>query len=457
MHRHRRHHPTLLAAAMLLSAPLAGCGDSTSAPPAPAAIRPSEGANQAAPAGRPLPAPIVAEVVDEKGAPVPGVRVDWSAEGDGRLYPANTVTDADGKVSARWVLGAQAGPNRASVGTRGLEPATFIALGESVDDVPIGTVRAIHPPSYENSGQVVHPDYVRTPGAGFHYPDHLALTPYPYGNPDFENPSVFVAEGRPDRWTPEQGVVNPIARPSSGYLSDPDILYDPSASELRLYYRQADRDNVILLTRSTDGVQWSSPVEVLRRPSHEVVSPAVVRRGPTEWLMWSVNSGREGCGADATTVELRRSTDGVAWSPPEPVTLEQDGLFPWHIDVQWIPSRQEYWAVFNSKLPQTCTTPVVSIATSTDGVTWRVADKPVITKGRVPELQDIVYRTTMAYDPDIDVITFWYSGARYEGGRYVWSAAVERRLRGEVFAPAAGLRLKANAYAPAPAPLEVWP
>jgi len=99
----------------------------------------------------------------------------------------------------------------------------------------------------------------------------------------------------------------------------------------------------------------------------------------------------------------------------------------------------------------------VSIATSPDGVTWRMADKPVITKGRIPELQDIVYRSTLAYDPELDVITFWYSGARFEGGRYVWSAAVERRLRSEVFAPAAGLRLEERLYTPAPAPLEEWP
>src|SRR4051812_2171714 len=253
MHRHHPRRRTIPAAALLLAAAASGCGSDSSAPPTPATILPAGGANQAAPAGRPLPAPIVAQVVDEKGTPIPGVSVDWSAQGDSRLYPANTITDTEGKVSARWVLGGQAGPNRASVGTRGLEPATFVALGESVEDVPIGVVRTIHPPTYERSGQVVHPDYVRTTGAGFGYPDHLALTPYPYGEARFENPSIFVAEGRPDEWTPEQGVANPIARPSTGYLSDPDILFDPSSGELRLYYRQAERDNVILLTRSTMG------------------------------------------------------------------------------------------------------------------------------------------------------------------------------------------------------------
>jgi hypothetical protein len=455
MRRHFRCRAAL-AAVTLLSAPLAGCGD-TSSPPTPAKIRAAEGANQVAPAGRALPSPIVAEVVDEQGAPVSGVPVSWSAEGDGRLFPVNTITDADGKVGARWVLGAQAGPNRASVTTHGLEPATFIALGESVEDVPLGEVRLIHPPTYESSNQMVHPDYARTDGAGFEFPEHLALTPYPFGDPSFENPSVFVAEGRPDRWILEQGVTNPVARPSAGYLSDPDLVYDPDTHELWLYYREATGDNIILLTRSSDGITWSPGQEVLRRPRHEIVSPAIVRRGPGDWLMWSVNSGASGCGAEATTVELRHSTDGIAWSAPQTVALGQDGLFPWHIDVQWIPSRGEFWAVYNSKLPQTCTTPVVSIATSTDGVTWRVADKPVITKGRVPELQDIVYRTTLAYDAASDVITFWYSGARYEGGRYRWSAAVERRLRSEVFAPSAGLRLDAALYAPAPAPLEEWP
>src|SRR5919112_36813 len=108
MRRHLRRRD-LLAAVTLLSAPLAGCGES-SAPPAPAAIRPAEGGNQVAPAGGVLPAPIVAEVVDERGTPVSGVQVDWKAEGDGRLFPANTITDADGKVRARWVLGAHAGP-----------------------------------------------------------------------------------------------------------------------------------------------------------------------------------------------------------------------------------------------------------------------------------------------------------------------------------------------------------
>jgi hypothetical protein len=81
--------------------------------------------------------------------------------------------------------------------------------------------------------------------------------------------------------------------------------------------------------------------------------------------------------------------------------------------------------------------------------------QPVLVRGRIPALQDIVYRTTFEYEPASDAITFWYSGARYNGAKYVWSAAVERRHRADLYAPSAGIR--AASLPPAPAPLVDWP
>jgi hypothetical protein len=98
----------------------------------------------------------------------------------------------------------------------------------------------------------------------------------------------------------------------------------------------------------------------------------------------------------------------------------------------------------------------VFLASSPDGVHWQVMDRPVIAKGRVPQFADIVYRTTFAYDLVTDAITFWYSGARYTAGQYVWGAAVERRRRSDLFAPSA--RAAASGpFPPAPAPLVDWP
>jgi hypothetical protein len=84
----------------------------------------------------------------------------------------------------------------------------------------------------------------------------------------------------------------------------------------------------------------------------------------------------------------------------------------------------------------------------------------VIAKGRIPEFEHIVYRSTFDYDPAADIVTFWYSGARYMGTDYVWGAAVERRLREEVFAAVEttmNAAMDAAIYHPPPAPLREWP
>jgi hypothetical protein len=48
------------------------------------------------------------------------------------------------------------------------------------------------------------------------------------------------------------------------------------------------------------------------------------------------------------------------------------------------------------------------------------------------------------------------SGARYETGRYVWGAVVERRRRSDIFTPLAAL-VDPRSFPPPPAPLTDWP
>ncbi len=169
-----------------------------------------------------------------------------------------------------------------------------------------------------------------------------------------------------------------------------------------------------------------------------------------------VDAGSAGCAAATTAVEVRRSADGLTWGDPVTAALTQSGLWAWHIDVQWIAARNEFWAVYNVKTEGSCTTPAVYIASSADGVSWDVAPGAVMVKGTARELQDIVYRTTFAYDPAADAITFWYSGARFTDGQYRWGAAVQRRLRQDIFSESRA-SLDPRSLPPAPAPLEDWP
>jgi hypothetical protein len=409
------------------------------------------GDGQVADPGASLPAPLEVRVLAIDGTPIVGARVAWSASGGGRVDPAESASDADGIARTRWLLGTDAAEQSAVARVEGGSSVTFRA--SVTGELPSDALHAIALTTFEGSGEVVHPDFARVDASWRAGRDFLAITPYPNGNANYELPSLFASTGAADAWRIPAGASNPVARAPTGYLSDPDLVYDPDARELRLYYRAVESANIVRLIRSLDGVRWSAPVEVARAPNHDLVSPAVVRVAAHEWHLWSVSSGSAGCSASATTVEHRTSTDGIHWSAPARVTLDQPGVSPWHIDVEWLPSRGEYWALFNGKTAGSCTTPALFLATSTDGVRWTTYSAPVLARGALPELADVVYRSTLAYDAERDAVTLWYSGARFGAGRWTWRAATERITRAALLARVAsgGTRWMAS-LAPSSAP-----
>lgn len=316
---------------------------------------------------------------------------------------------------------------------------------------PPTDVSVISIETYDGSSQAVHPDPAATPLTWGAAETHLFVTPYPNGDATKENPSLYGS--RSDReWLVPPGVVNPLVRPSSGYLSDPDGLFNPEVGEVWLYYRGVTGANEIYLIRGSAPSAWSRPTLVAKGINHTIVSPTVVRRGEGDWLMWSVNSGTRGCTSDATTVELRRSSDGIHWSDPVDTDLAEDNAFAWHIDVEWIPSREEFWAIYNIKVAGSCTTAALHFATSVDGMHWAKSPGPVLVRGAIPAFADIVYRASLLYDVASDKVMLWYSGARFEDGNYIWKIATEQLTRMALFARVANTKVHDGGLAVTNAP-----
>ena len=410
------------------------CGDAVSAPDDPSAgarvLSVARGNWQTSAAGAELASPLVVRVASPRGKPIAGVALTWSTAAGGRVDPDAPVTDDSGLVRASWTLGAEVGRYVASA-TLGSQVVTFRAT--AVEPLSLGAVRHLKLATFDGSGQLVHPDVARVPRGWAPARRFLAVTPYPGGDITRELPSVYQS-GEPTEWVAPDGVRNPIVKPWKGYLSDPDLLFEPTRRELWMYYRHVSRRNSVFLTVSGDGTHWSKPVRVARAPNHELVSPAVVRVSEGNWHMWSVNAGGVGCQSETTTVEHRTSADGLHWSAPQPVDVSgPNELPPWHIDVVWVPEVQRFWALYNEKPSGTCATPALRLATSADGISWTVHRTPVLRAGVTREFQDIVYRSTLEYDARTDMVTLWYSGARAEGESWTWSAAVERRTRADLF------------------------
>ena len=430
--------PSVLLLALALTAG-GGCASDDdghgSGPAGALSLEPVAGDGQVGEAGTMVGYPLVVRVRSSSGRAIPNASVTWQASGGGLVLPRLSRTNGEGIASGYWLLDAQVGTQSATATVpRAAGTVRFQARAELVSEPTFEGTRRLGLDTYEGSGQVVHPDVTGTPLGWSASRRHLAITPYPYGNAHFENPSLFTGDDG-ERWRIPEGLTNPVVRPAPGsYLSDPDHLWVPETRELWLYYRQVTSDNVILLTRSGDGVRWELPVEVLRAPNHRAVSPSVVRREPRDWMMWTVNAGPIGCGASSTTVELRRSEDGVVWSAPTAVALAQPGVFVWHIDVQWVASRNEFWALYNAKAPGSCNTAALYLATSPDGERWTTYPSPVLHRADFPAFEDVVYRASFEYNPASDVVTLWLSGARWDGTGFAWSAAVQRRLRERLFA-----------------------
>ena len=414
----------MLAACADTSAP----GDSSGTP----VLTMVRGDAQISPAGSELAAPIVVRATNARGAPLRGMAIGWNAMNDGLAAPDRLVTDDSGLVRTTWTLGAVYGRQTATA-TVGAQTVTFRAT--AVEPLSLGSIRRLKLATFEGSGEVVHPDVVRVPRGWASARRFLAITPYPGGDIHRELPSVYQS-GDPSEWVAPDGLTNPVIRPRKGYVSDPDLVFEPDRGELWMYFRHVRRNNDVFVVATSDGTRWTRPKRVVSVPNHQLVSPAVVRVGPNDWHMWSVSAGAIGCRNETTFVEHRTSRDGLHWSPPAPVQMSgPDELTPWHVDVVWVPEMREFWALYNEKPTDSCATPALRLVTSADGITWKRYPTPVLRAGVIAELKHIVYRSTLEYDARTDMVTLWYSGARagYGDNAWVWSAAVERRTRAELF------------------------
>ncbi len=295
--------------------------------------------------------------------------------------------------------------------------------------------------TYDGHNEVAHPATVAfaTPWHGHRY--WMALTPYPNGDARFENPALYVGETGRD-WRVPDGVPNPLARSDRGYLSDPSLVYDPDRDALRLYYREVvvveDQGHTkvhvsddVRMTESRDGAHWSDPRAMASDSGGYLVSPSVVRRRAADWSMWQVDAATGGCNATSTRVVTRRSVDGTRWSARAPVQLAFPGFTAWHLAVQYVPARDEYWALV-AAYPngRDCNGTSLFLATSRDGLAWTAYPVPVLAPGAAAPFSANVYQSSFIVDESGEEMTIWLTGAETmvpasPRGRAVlrWSAA----------------------------------
>lgn len=296
--------------------------------------------------------------------------------------------------------------------------ASFVE--SSTSPIPLTPLVQLNVPTYEGSGQAVHPDVVRfsTVWQGWEY--WMAVTPYPKGNQAFENPSILVSHDGLG-WQVPTGLVNPLAKTPGklGYNSDPDLSYDAAGNRLVLLYREVSAtQNRIRSTTSSDGVRWSKPVLVFQRPNHGMISPTVTFAAAGTPTLWYVDAGPKKCSERITHVMMQQGNGAGALVPAAPergwtapkASLKQPGKNIWHLDVSWILERQEYWAVYVAYPGYNCVGLDLYFARSSDGVSWITYTIPFLRHNEAPWTTGSLYRASVLYDASRGAIQFFVSG-----------------------------------------------
>lgn len=212
-------------------------------------------------------------------------------------------------------------------------------------------------PTYDGSGQAVHPDVLDFGEDGWNgYRYWMVMTPYPGGDATKENPSILVSNDK-ETWVVPNGLTNPIVpQPETGGLnSDPDLWYDSATGRLYCLWREfrAGRYERYYFSYSTDGVTWTPKTLTLDLPWESFLSPSLVQVGSTLYLYYARKT-------TPPTVE-RLSAPGIEgpWSEPVLTNLSGiDGVA--HIDVIY----DDALGLFFAYAPKNI------FGFSSDGITW---------------------------------------------------------------------------------------
>ena len=287
---------------------------------------------------------------------------------------------------------------------------------------PIMPLTKLVVPTYDGSGQAVHPDVLWFP-AGWHGFEYwMAFTPYPGGKPEFENPSIVVSHDGIS-WQVPPGLSNPVVRrPWKGaYNSDPDLSYDAPTDRLVMLAREVRSGfNHVSMLTSTDGVNWTGPKKVFLRRNHGMISPTMVLAPSQDPRLWFVDGGVKQCPKRITRVMKQEGTGRRplenprlehGWGPPRAAGLSQPGYHIWHLDVAWVAARREYWAVYPAYPARTCGARDLFFARSPDGVRWTTYPVPLLRHQDHPWTSAMLYRATTLYDADRDVIRIYVSAS----------------------------------------------
>lgn len=235
-------------------------------------------------------------------------------------------------------------------------------------------------PTYDGSNQAVHPSvlYIKEGFNGYKY--WMALTPYPYGNDDYENPQILVSNDG-IKFSYFKTLKSYLAIPEDvnlgGHYSDVNLCY--TNNELELYFRYNphlegskgtnNSSNSVYVMKSKDGLHWSDKKLVLSKDTfieqYNYVSPTIIYENGL-YNIWFSNY--------STNLYHTQTKNWVDFEPVSTCKLlnKPNNINIWHHDI--INTDEGYEAVFSAYSDNNSAVQSLYYTKSKDGINFSQFD-----------------------------------------------------------------------------------
>ena len=200
-----------------------------------------------------------------------------------------------------------------------------------ITNLPLGKFFRLDIPTYDGSGQAVHPSLlVQSDNPRF----ILAFTPYTDTDDRVENPSIVVSDDGLHFHEEVQGL-NPLAAaPEKDHNDDPDLfLYNGKYGILYLETMRPEKQTLYLL-ESQDRIHWK------RRAIHQenlaacgecfMLSPTYIEKDGVSYLFYVNRDAKDGYLIEYVTGS---GLDSLDFENRKRVTVNGLKELPWHLDI----------------------------------------------------------------------------------------------------------------------------
>ena len=202
---------------------------------------------------------------------------------------------------------------------------------DPITNLPFGKFFRLDIPTYDGSGQAVHPSLlVRSDKPRF----ILSFTPYTDTDDRVENPSVVISDDGLHFREEKKGLNPLVPAPEKDHNDDPDLFFrDGKYGIMYLETMRPEKQSLVLL-ESSDRIHWNKRIlhqENLAGGSGcFMLSPKYIEKDGLSWLFY-VN--RDAVGGYRIEYVTGKDLYSLDFARRNAVTVSGLKVLPWHLDI----------------------------------------------------------------------------------------------------------------------------